>query len=540
MIGKLVPVLVLAVLIALPLALRERQASASKPAPASSSAETPLKNQTLVIITPHGEPTRAEFTRAFTAWAKAERGVAVTIDWRSPGGTSDIIRYLEDRYRGAFAAKFPQHAASAGFIFGDGVSATAPEAVRTAANAARAAWLASEISSDLDLFFGGGEFVYAKSAQRGLIVDAGLIQAEPTWFTPDIIPATLSGETIYDAKGRYYGACLAVFGIATSVDRLRELGLEQPTRWSDLGDARYFRQLTLADPTKSGAVVTTLERILQSHMLPLAAGKSGDAEKAAQAQGWREGWILIKRLVANARWMTDSASKPTRDTVRGDCAASTAIDYHARSEADWAARESNGRERLRFIIPKQGTSVSADPIALLRGAPARPLAIDFIRFVLSPQGQRLWGIKVGTPQGPERYALRRMPVRLDFYRDSPRDQRSDPDDDPVALSREFTYHGAWTGPLYPLIGPMTKAIAIDPREELQAAWAAIIRAGGPEKVPQAWAEFSWLPVEYAGAKDARNAVGDKDRLAATRVLRRWVEESIVHLNQARVLAEAGR
>ncbi len=538
MISKLAAILGLAVLIALPLALRERAPAA--PGSSGESAGKSAEAQTLVIITPHGEPTRAEFTRAFTAWAKAERGVAVAIDWRSPGGTSDIIRYLEDRYRAAFAAKFPQHAACAAFIFGDGVGESMPEPIRTAATAARAAWLASDVSSDLDLFFGGGEFVYAKSAQRGLLVDAGLIQAEPAWFAPGIIPVTLSGETVYDAKGRYYGACLAVFGIATSVDRLRELGLEQPTRWSDLGDARYFRQLTLADPTKSGAVVTTLERILQSHMLPLAAGKAGDAEKAALAQGWREGWILIKRLVANARWMTDSASKPTRDTVRGDCAASTAIDYHARSEADWAAYESGGRERLRFIIPQQGTSVSADPIALLRGAPARPLAVDFIRFVLSPEGQRLWGTKVGTPQGPQRYALRRMPVRLDFYRDTPRDQRSDPDDDPVALAREFTYHGAWTGSLYPLLGPMTKAIAIDPREELQAAWAAIIRAGGPERVPQAWAEFCWLPVEYAGAKEARNAIGDRDRLAATRVLRRWVEESIVHLRQARALAEAGR
>ena len=39
----------------------------------------------------------------------------------------------------------------------------------------------------------------------------------------------------------------------------------------------------------------------------------------------------------------------------------------------------------------------------------------FIEFVLSIDGQKLWNFKTSSPGGPERFALRRMPVRRDFY-----------------------------------------------------------------------------------------------------------------------------
>lgn len=510
-------ILLIVCLVALPLALRERP----QPAPAGV--------RTLVIITPHGEPIRAEFTRAFAAWARAERGLAVDIDWRTPGGTSEITRYLDSRFAAAFASARP------GPIKGfnqDRLPADAPPEQ----HAARAAFLASADGVGIDLIFGGGEFPFRSLAAKGYLVDAGLVAAEPTWFTPAVIPQTLSGETVYDPQGRYYGACLAVFGIAANPDRLRGRGLPVPTQWAELAEPAYRAGLTVADPTKSGAVVTAMERILQQAMATACA--AGDTPQA-RAAGWAQGVERLRRLVANARAVTDSASKPTRDTVRGDCLASMAIDFQAKSEAEWSAQESGGEPRLVFRVPVGGTSVSADPIALLRGAPERALAVDFIRFVLSPAGQRLWNYRPGTPGGPQRWCLHRYPVRADVLDDDWRRHAAEPDEDPFAIARSFTYRPAWTAACYPLIGPLVKAIALDPHEEVVAAWGAICAAGGPERVPQAAAAFDYQPFAYAQAAEVRAALA-KGPEQALPLVRGWTAAAIARYREARRLAEEGR
>jgi len=510
----------LGLLIAAPLALRQ------KPPPAPAGAKK------LVIITPHGEHIRHEFALAFSRWARQELGVAVTIDWRTPGGTGDIIRYLNDRYRAEFIRALPEHAQQSD-TFSDTKS---DKSTDPAVQAARAAWLASDIGVGVDLFFGGGEIPYRQLASRGLLVDAGLVTSEPDWFTPAVIPQELSGETIYDPQGRYYGACLGVFGIAVNPQQLAVLSVPAPTGWSDLGTADYRAQLTLTDPTRSGAAITAFERLLQEQMAlhPDDLGK-----------GWQNGLALILRLVGNARSITDSASKPTRDVVRGDCLAAMALDFQAKFEAENAERESRLAgtattiPRLQFITPIGGTSVSADPIGLLRGAPEHDLAVAFIRFVLSPDGQRLWNYRVGTPGGPERYALRRLPVRRDVLDQQWALYASDPDEDPFVIGSAFTYRYAWTGPLRDLMGPLIKAIALDCRDELREAWHAILDAGGPQAVPQAYATFSTVPVTYADAPAALATLRAGPEQALP-LLRQWTTAAIARFARATADAKAGR
>ncbi len=510
----------LGLLIAAPLALRQQ------PAPAPAGAKT------LVIMTPHGEHIRHEFTVGFAKWARQELGIAVTIDWRTPGGTGDIIRYLNDRYRAEFMRALPEHAQQSKTFYDDKSDSTTDSEVA----AARAAWLASDIGVGADLFFGGGEFPYRQLASRGLLVDAGLVISEPDWFTPAVIPQELSGETIYDPKGRYYGACLGVFGIAVNPQQLAVLGVPAPTGWPDLGTAAYRAQLTLTDPTKSGAAITAFERLVQEQM----AHHPDDL-----GQGWQDGMALILRLVGNARSITDSASKPTRDVVRGDCLAAMALDFQAKFEAENAEYESalagtaTAVPRLQFITPIGGTSVSADPIGLLRGAPERELAIAFIRFVLSPDGQRLWNYRVGTPGGPERYALRRLPVRRDVLDQQWAQYASDPDENPFVIGAAFTYHYPWTGPLRDLMGPLIKAIALDCRDELREAWHAILDAGGPDAVPQAYALFTTVPVAYAEAPAALATLRAKPENALP-LLRQWTTDAIARYARATAAAKAGR
>ena len=49
----------------------------------------------LVIVTPHVEQIRLEFAAAFDAWHRANHGRGVRIDWRVPGGTSEIVKQIE-------------------------------------------------------------------------------------------------------------------------------------------------------------------------------------------------------------------------------------------------------------------------------------------------------------------------------------------------------------------------------------------------------------------------------------------------------------
>ncbi len=498
-------------LLALPFALR--------PAPSPE----PLRQ--VVVVTPHGEAIRAEFGAAFTAWARHELHQEVGIDWRTPGGTGDIVRYLDDRYGEAFSKQFKRTSRS----FNDPKAADGdPD---------RADFLASDIGVGIDIFFGGGEFTYRQQAAKGYLLDAGLQREHPEWFTDQVIPRELSGELMYDAQGRYYGACISAFGIAVQRDRLAALVPPGPIEtWRDLAAPRLFGAVVVADPSRSGAIVTACERVLQSELAAAAADPDHPTADELE-RGWQAGWNVLRRIAANSSWVSDGASKAVRAVARGEAAAGMCIDFHARAESEWTETAS-GTPRLDFVVPRAGTSLSADPIALLRGAPNRELATAFLRFVLSPDGQRLWNYRPGEPGGPGRYALRRLPIRRDLYTAADRAHMSDPEVAPFADAARFTYRGRLTGPLFSLIAPLARGAIFDPRDELVSAWRAILAAGGPQRVPEAMAVFERLPVSYAGAaaalKDAQSSP-----LRRLELTRQWADTAHVQYREAERLAAEG-
>jgi iron(III) transport system substrate-binding protein len=110
---------------------------------------------------------------------------------------------------------------------------------------------------------------------------------------------------------------------------------------------------------------------------------------------------------------------------------------------------------------------------LLRGAPHPQVARAFIDFVLQPEGQKLWDFRPGTPGGPVRYSLRRLPVRKEFYREPLRSFLADREADPYRDAAAFQYHEAWTASLFSSIRFLVRVMCIDSREELVAARRAI-------------------------------------------------------------------
>src|SRR5438093_2119408 len=83
-------IVLLVAIVLVPLALRPRGEAVGR------------ADRTLVIITPHNEATRYEFGRAFAEYFLKKTGQHVLVDWRTPGGTSEISRYLASEYLASF------------------------------------------------------------------------------------------------------------------------------------------------------------------------------------------------------------------------------------------------------------------------------------------------------------------------------------------------------------------------------------------------------------------------------------------------------
>lgn len=527
------PLAILAVL-ATPLALRRRGE-----APPHTNARA------LVIITPNTMSVRQEVARAFVRDHQRRTGEEVRIDWRTPGGTSEITRYLSSEYIAAFQHYWVTtlHRAWSDEVergFSDSRLPVAKDpAHETPPQAARREFLASNVGCGIDLFFGGGSFDSIQQASAGRLVDCGILKAHPEWFGagPGAIPQTFGGEPYWDAGGRWVGVCVSAFGICYNRDGLRRLGIDTaPRRWADLADPRYAHQLALANPTQSGSVNKAFEMLIQQQILEELPAHPGD-EPAAVRAGWSKAMRLLLRIGANARYFTDAASKIVLDVAAGESAAGMSIDFYGQFEAD-AVRAPDGASRMGYVNAVGGTSFGADPVGLLRGAPQPELAREFIEWLLSPEGQKLWNGKVGTPGGPERYALRRLPLSPLLYRPEFRSVRSDPEIDPYAPGAAFVYHGSWTGPLFRPIAFIVRAMCMDPHDELTEAWREIIAAGQPPEAVAALTDVD--AVDYAAAQGRIRATLATGKIAEVELARQLSEHFRAQYLRATALARQRR
>ena len=467
--------------------------------------------QILNIITPHSESIRSEFTAAFRRHMRETESREVFIEWRVPGGTSEIEKILDTEYTFAFQHRWkgslgrdwtPEVAAA----FSDRrLVLPADPAEDTPGEEARRTFLDSDVGIGIDLFFGGGAYPFITNSAKGYLVDSGLAMKHPDWFTDEIIPKEVGGEPFYDPDYRWLGCCLSTFGICVNDDVLDRLGVvAEAPNWDLLGDPRLFKEVALADPTVSGTVTKAFEMILQQQMRRAvnAAEKNGQSSEKALAEGWAAGLNLIQRIGANARYYANFSPKIPADVAVGNAAAGMCIDYYGRTYNE-LLRDVSGDSRLRFVTPLGGSSTSVDPIALLRGAPNAELALKFLEFLFSQEGQKLWDYRAGTEGGPERRALRRLPVRKDLYQETFLAQFADPDVMPFENADLFHYEAAWTARAFGAIRFIIKSMCLDPHEELQAAWAALIENDFPA---EAVAVFE--KVERVNYERALNEIAD--------------------------------
>ncbi len=480
--GRLIAILgLLGVIVGLPLAMKRESETAS---PASA-------DDRLVILSPHNESIRKEFGESFAAHWKKEMGRTIYVDWRTPGGTSEIRMVIDAGFKAA--------------------EETGREGI------------------GVDLLFGGGEPDFAGQAKLGRLVKLEVFETNPELFGEGgVIPEVFTGERYYDADKVWVGTCMSQFGICYNPDFLKRIGLEAPTNWQDLGKPGYAGSLALADPTKSGSVARTFELLVQAEM------QNSKAAGGSIEDGWDEGIRLIQRMSANARYFTDSAPKIPQDVGQGNAAAGMCIDFYGRSyAADLLTKD--GKPRVVWIAPKGGTTMSADPVAVLKGAPNMGIAQEFVKFCLTVDAQRLWFQKPGTEGGPKERALHRTPIRKDLYVPEILALTTMEGAMPYDDEGNFTYDRELTGKVFNTLRQLVKVMCIDSHEEMKSAWQAIIEAGMPADALAVFHDVSKVSYGIAGQGDA--GLDSRDSMVQAERMQELGEWFRGNYREAREIAE---
>src|SRR6478609_384614 len=531
-------ILALVAVVALPFLLRPKK------------TEKAGGGDTVVIVTPHNEAIRYEFGEAFGRWYQEKTGRNVRIDWRVLGGTSEIARFLDSEYITAFQNHWVNQLGRpwSSEVQSGSQNGRLPADAPAIAKEARAAFLASNVSCGIDLFFGGGTYDFAKQATAGRFLRSAVLDQHADWFNDQVIPLRYAGEEYRDKDGLWIGCVVSSYGIIYNRDSLTRLGVAHPpVGWADLTSARYYGEVALCDPTKSGSIAKAFENVIQQRMQDrlkeLRAAQPAAATKTLEAQAAREGWTqglqLLQLVGANSRYFTDTSQKPPIDVSTGNCAVGMCIDFYGRGQAEAALRR-GGSDRLGYVSPPGGTVSSVDPIGVLRGAPHREVAEAFIEFVLSPAGQRLWNQKPGTPGGPERYALRRLPVRRDYYAHAEwTAYRSDPEADPFNQKDPLVYRPEWSAGIFREMAFIIRVMCQDTHDELREAWRAIanerVSADTRARALAVLQDLSPVSYERTG-KEIKQALGSKNKVDELRLANELAEQFRKQYREAAAIA----
>ena len=303
-----------------------------------------LPSVKLVIISPHNTDIQKEYERAFSVFHATEYGERVEIEWRDVGGGSTaILNNLRNIY-------------------------------------------GSSDSSGIDIVWGGGDFNFKKMAEEGIL--------QKMRISDDIlknIPYTFGGLHMYDKEKRWCGSAISGFGFLFNVPLLKQLKVNPPARWEDLGEKRFFGLIGLADPTQSGSAAASYEMIVQS------------------AENWQAGWARLLSILGNSRRIYAGAGDAAEALPSGEVAVASCIDYYGIN------RVIKYPKTLKYVSPKGETAFNPDPIAILKNPPNPKLAQRMVDFVLSIRGQALWALPAGDPDGPLWASLGRLPIRKDVY-----------------------------------------------------------------------------------------------------------------------------
>ncbi len=294
-----------------------------------------------------------------------------------------------------------------------------------------------------DVFFGGGVHSCFGLAKDDLLhpVDVGT-------ETRKAIPLEMGSFAIRDAKDRWFSTCLSSFGISFNRHIYRQLKVPEPKEWADLADPRLVGWVGSGDPHYSGAIHMCYQIILQTY-------------------GWEKGFELITCMAGNVRAFTEGSNGVPRDVAMGQFAAGGTIDMYALEKV-----HRYGKDLMGYAAPRKMPVITGDPVAVLKGAPNLKAAEEFVRFTLSPPGQKLWYLQPGKRGGPRQFYLGRLPVRPELCKELNRPN-------PFEMVGTDKWDGRKLGRRWSISKVFLHTVLVEPHDELREAWRALIAAGMP-------------------------------------------------------------
>ncbi|GLV48474.1 ABC transporter substrate-binding protein [Thermus sp. LT1-2-5] len=228
---------------------------------------------------------------------------------------------------------------------------------------------------------GTGEVVAKIRAE----LEAGNPQADLLWFANEEflkelaqkgllrrIPPTVPGYPVQYAQGGglYYEVRLLYNVLAVNTQRVKT----PPTSWRDLLKPEYRGLLAMPDPNFSGAALATVGT--------LAA---------------RFGFGFLESLERQGMRIEQSNPVLQQKLARGEYGIAITTDFGVRQEVAKGAP-------LAVVYPRDGAILVPTPVALPSWSRNPELAGQFLRFLLSPEAQRLFaerGYYPVMPQSPK-------------------------------------------------------------------------------------------------------------------------------------------
>ncbi len=350
----------------------------------------------------------------------------------------------------------------------------------------------------VDLFFGGGIDPFENQKRKNHLQACSLPEE-----IISRIPPSVGGFDLIDKDFMYYGAALSSFGILENRRVIEAVGLPAVETWEDLAQPELLGWVSSSDPRQSGSVHMIYEIILQAY-------------------GWEKAWEVIYQFSGNVKQFEQSSSAPTKQVSVGDVAYAVSIDINGMTQQAFL-----GKENVRFKIPAGVSVINPDGIAMMKGAPNEELAREFIQFVMSEKGQKLWMVSTGQPGGAEKFGITRMGVLPHLY-EGDMSQLLVPLN-PFEVDYPFQYDSEKGSSRWGIVNDLIGQTVIDVHSHLVRAWKAIIRLD-PVRRSDLVAEFS-RPLVSEEEAFALADVWKNDKVQAGRLRNDWMRRAVERYHQ---------
>jgi iron(III) transport system substrate-binding protein len=210
---------------------------------------------------------------------------------------------------------------------------------------------AEKANPQADVWFGATSEIFDRAGQEGLL-DA----YTPTWAAS--VPADA-----HDAANLWYGTYLTPEVIVYASDALDSAAA--PQDWDDLLDPRWDQKVIIRDPIGSGSM-----RAIWGAMLARSVARTGNTAA---------GWQWLKTLDAHTK---EYALNPTllfQKLGRQEGLVSVF------AMPDIAEARLRGTIPVKYIVPKSGSPLLIDGIAIVKGSKHADAAKAYYEFVTSKE-----------------------------------------------------------------------------------------------------------------------------------------------------------